>query len=135
MDIFSLGCLLYYILTAGQHPFGTSALSRGANILQDSPIIVEDINFPKEFQLIRLMLSGDPKRRPRIDETLCVFSQHLADTNAQIPGNLIVANKEEVGTNRSTAYLKIMITTYYYKDYFDFGLFYFIAGFNGRSCN
>jgi len=32
VDIFSLGCVFYYVLTEGSHPFG-DALRRQANIL------------------------------------------------------------------------------------------------------
>lgn len=31
VDIFSFGCVMYYVLTSGQHPFGSS-LRRQANI-------------------------------------------------------------------------------------------------------
>lgn len=33
VDVFSLGCIYYYVLTIGSHPFG-DALKRQANIIQ-----------------------------------------------------------------------------------------------------
>lgn len=36
MDIFSAGCVFYYVLSGGNHPFGES-LYRQANILAGTP--------------------------------------------------------------------------------------------------
>lgn len=34
MDIFSAGCIFYYVLTRGKHPFGDNMFLRPANILR-----------------------------------------------------------------------------------------------------
>lgn len=38
VDIFSAGCVFYYVLSSGSHPFGES-LSRQANILAGAPCL------------------------------------------------------------------------------------------------
>lgn len=38
MDIFSAGCVFYYVLSGGSHPFGQS-LYRQANILVGAPCL------------------------------------------------------------------------------------------------
>lgn len=38
VDIFSAGCLFYYVLSGGSHPFGQS-LYRQANILSGTPCL------------------------------------------------------------------------------------------------
>lgn len=39
MDIFSAGCVFYYVLSSGSHPFGESSLYRQANILAGAPCL------------------------------------------------------------------------------------------------
>lgn len=40
MDIFSAGCVFYYVLSGGSHPFGES-LYRQANILSGDPCLAQ----------------------------------------------------------------------------------------------
>lgn len=70
VDIFSLGCVYYYVISNGQHPFG-DVVKRQLNILSyeydlkmftnadalDSGGVLAD-------ELIRDMISKDPSRRP-----------------------------------------------------------------------
>ena len=42
VDMFSMGCVIYYVLTAGCHPFGTS-LRRQANI-ESGDYSLNDLN-------------------------------------------------------------------------------------------
>ncbi|XP_041077128.1 serine/threonine-protein kinase/endoribonuclease IRE1-like isoform X1 [Polyodon spathula] len=67
VDIFSAGCLFYYVVSEGSHPFGKS-LQRQANILLG--IYVLDQFQPDNHEglvaneLIQQMISMDPRKRP-----------------------------------------------------------------------
>uniref|UniRef100_A0AAZ3P504 non-specific serine/threonine protein kinase n=1 Tax=Oncorhynchus tshawytscha TaxID=74940 RepID=A0AAZ3P504_ONCTS len=73
VDIFSAGCVFYYVVSWGCHPFGKS-LQRQANILlgaysldQLQPHKHEDI---VATDLIEQMLSMEPQRRPSAESVL-----------------------------------------------------------------
>ncbi|KAI5616112.1 serine/threonine-protein kinase/endoribonuclease IRE2 isoform X1, partial [Silurus asotus] len=67
VDVFSAGCLFYYVVSRGQHPFGDT-LRRQANILCGAYSLenfMEDIHedvIAKD--LIEMMISADPESRP-----------------------------------------------------------------------
>ncbi|NXL29725.1 ERN1 endoribonuclease, partial [Glaucidium brasilianum] len=67
VDIFSAGCIFYYVVSGGQHPFGDS-LRRQANILsgsfQLSCLQEEAHNNLVARELIVAMISPEPQRRP-----------------------------------------------------------------------
>ncbi|PYH97332.1 kinase-like protein [Aspergillus ellipticus CBS 707.79] len=69
IDIFSLGCVFYYVLTRGCHPFDKNGkFMREANIVKGSYNLDElqrlgDYAYEAE-DLIQSMLSLDPRRRP-----------------------------------------------------------------------
>lgn len=72
VDIFSLGCVYYYVLSHGKHPFG-EPMRRQANILAyepDMPIFAGNADDTAESskilaeQLVVAMLSRDAQRRP-----------------------------------------------------------------------
>ena len=68
IDIFSMGCLFYYTISKGQHPFG-DLLQRQSNILMgrfDIDSLKTEETF-SEFTIIESMLSPDPNRRPDIE--------------------------------------------------------------------
>ncbi|XP_055039394.2 serine/threonine-protein kinase/endoribonuclease IRE1 [Misgurnus anguillicaudatus] len=73
VDIFSAGCVFYYVVSEGQHPFGKS-LQRQANILlgaysldQLQPNTHESI---VARNLIEQMLSMEPEKRPSAERVL-----------------------------------------------------------------
>lgn len=75
VDIFSLGCVFYYVLSKGQHPFG-DVLRRQANILTGEYSIdhLERL-LPEEEVLvtkilIRSMISARPQSRPPCETIL-----------------------------------------------------------------
>ncbi|NXF34315.1 ERN1 endoribonuclease, partial [Nyctibius bracteatus] len=67
VDIFSAGCVFYYVVSGGQHPFGDS-LRRQANILsgsyQLSCLQEEAHDKLVARELIAAMISPEPQRRP-----------------------------------------------------------------------
>ncbi|XP_035725102.1 serine/threonine-protein kinase/endoribonuclease IRE1-like [Vespa mandarinia] len=68
VDIFSLGCVFYYVLSDGKHPFG-DPLRRQANILcgESNLTALQGISqSDKELalNLIKAMISEDPSKRP-----------------------------------------------------------------------
>lgn len=67
MDIFSAGCVFYYVVSGGQHPFGDS-LRRQANILAGTyqlPCLQEEAHDKVVArELIVSMISGEPQKRP-----------------------------------------------------------------------
>ncbi|CAG2108280.1 unnamed protein product [Medioppia subpectinata] len=68
IDIFSMGCLFYYTLTKGEHPFG-DLLQRQSNILMgrfDIDKLKTEETFA-EYSLIYTMINSDPSARPNIE--------------------------------------------------------------------
>lgn len=66
-DIFSLGCLLDYCISQGNHhPFGLPIL-RDANIYNSNPCLTT-ISNPLAVNLTRRMVSPNPADRPSIDK-------------------------------------------------------------------
>lgn len=66
VDIFALGCLFYYILTSGGHPFG-DRYEREINILKDEKSLSALESFGEEgleaIDLITSMLNNDASKR------------------------------------------------------------------------
>lgn len=71
IDIFSLGCVFYYVLTKGKHPFGEQ-IARQSNIFENKLNIDELKNEEKlvQFNLVEKMLAHNPKERPLIETIL-----------------------------------------------------------------
>lgn len=71
IDIFSLGCIFYFVLTMGDHPFG-SRYEREVNILNDritlDGLSVMTENVYEAQELVRAMCSADPHARPTAAE-------------------------------------------------------------------
>jgi serine/threonine-protein kinase/endoribonuclease IRE1 len=66
VDIFALGCLFFYTLTNGEHPYG-GPFERESNILKDQKDLTWLERFGEEGEeardLIGKMLDADPKAR------------------------------------------------------------------------
>ncbi|CAL8138455.1 unnamed protein product [Orchesella dallaii] len=65
-DQFALGCLYYYVLSDGKHPFG-DATRRQVNIMDGKPRIEKGVlkhGCPNNMTLIKLMISKNPILRP-----------------------------------------------------------------------
>lgn len=76
-DIFSLGCLFFWVLTEGNHPFDDDsgwAVAREYNIkkndMQNMHKLDMGADTEEPMQLIREMLAHNPEDRPKIEEIL-----------------------------------------------------------------
>ncbi|CAJ1930690.1 unnamed protein product [Sphenostylis stenocarpa] len=69
VDLFSLGCVLFFCMTAGRHPFG-ERLERDVNIVKNQKdlFLVEFI--PEAEDLISCLLNPNPDLRPMATEVL-----------------------------------------------------------------
>ncbi|GAM20181.1 hypothetical protein SAMD00019534_033560 [Acytostelium subglobosum LB1] len=67
VDIFALGCLMYYILTDGGHPFGDNQHIRAFKILHNEFNINQLTDQPCVTDLIKQMISLDSSSRPTIN--------------------------------------------------------------------
>ncbi|CAI9115826.1 OLC1v1016827C1 [Oldenlandia corymbosa var. corymbosa] len=70
-DLFSLGCVYYFCITAGEHPFGDDDSKRCQNIKNGNP---PDLSFldkqPEAKELISRLLSHESQDRPTAQEVL-----------------------------------------------------------------
>ncbi|EXC21535.1 Serine/threonine-protein kinase/endoribonuclease ire-1 [Morus notabilis] len=69
MDLFSLGCILFYCITGGKHPFGHSD-ERDGNIRKKQPDLSSIEDFPEAFDLISSLLQFDLEKRPEASEVM-----------------------------------------------------------------
>lgn len=63
VDIFSLGCVFYYVLVPGEHPFG-QWFEREANIMCGKADLTPLESVPEAHDLISRMLDCKPENRP-----------------------------------------------------------------------
>ncbi|ODM89961.1 Serine/threonine-protein kinase/endoribonuclease IRE2 [Orchesella cincta] len=92
-DIFSLGCVFYYVMTKGGHPFG-DVIRRQANILNGKQNLDAELLKGKGFGeaecLIKLMLSATPMDRPPAS---AITKHYLLWTARKISSFLVCTNK------------------------------------------
>mmetsp|Transcript_8888 Transcript_8888/g.16707 ORF Transcript_8888/g.16707 Transcript_8888/m.16707 type:complete len:1102 (-) Transcript_8888:821-4126(-) len=70
VDVFSLGCVFFYVISGGYHPFG-GALEREKNVLCGIYSELENVShLPEAHSLIRGMIDCDPDARPTMAEVL-----------------------------------------------------------------
>ncbi|XP_020530004.1 serine/threonine-protein kinase/endoribonuclease IRE1a isoform X2 [Amborella trichopoda] len=69
MDIFSLGCVLFFCMTGGRHPFG-EPLERDFNITKNQYDLFVVEHIPEAIDLFARMLHPDPEMRPKAGEVL-----------------------------------------------------------------
>mmetsp|Transcript_7719 Transcript_7719/g.21964 ORF Transcript_7719/g.21964 Transcript_7719/m.21964 type:complete len:1257 (+) Transcript_7719:192-3962(+) len=70
LDVFSLGCVLYYLFTGGKHPFGQERFVRDGNIVRGSSDLSALSHLPLLQHLISCMLSWVPEERPTMQAVL-----------------------------------------------------------------
>ncbi|KAL6309426.1 hypothetical protein BKA93DRAFT_821733 [Sparassis latifolia] len=85
VDIFALGCLYYYVLTNGSHPFG-DRFEREVNILKNSKSLEGLERFGEEgsegVDLISQMLSPEAYHRP--DTSTCLLHPYFWDPGKRL---------------------------------------------------
>ncbi|XP_065860142.1 LOW QUALITY PROTEIN: serine/threonine-protein kinase/endoribonuclease IRE1a-like [Euphorbia lathyris] len=67
MDLFSLGCVLYFCITGARHPFG-NRLERDINIIKNEMDLSFVDHIPEADDLFFRLLSPDPESRPKASE-------------------------------------------------------------------
>ncbi|XP_044482789.1 serine/threonine-protein kinase/endoribonuclease IRE1a isoform X2 [Mangifera indica] len=69
IDLFSLGCVLYFCITGGKHPFGDN-LERDINITKNKLDLFLVRSIPEAEDLISSLLNPNPQLRPSALEVL-----------------------------------------------------------------
>ncbi|KAL5780888.1 hypothetical protein ACOSQ2_011625 [Xanthoceras sorbifolium] len=69
VDLFSLGCVLFFCLTGGRHPYGDS-FERDVNIVNDRKDLFLVENIPEAVDLFSRLLDPNPDMRPRAQDVL-----------------------------------------------------------------
>lgn len=69
VDLFSLGCVLFYCMTGGRHPFG-SRLERDINIVKSKVDLSLLDHIPEAVDLLLQLLNPNAKMRPKAIEVL-----------------------------------------------------------------
>ena len=62
MDLFSLGCVLFFCVTGGKHPYG-DIIERDVNIVNDRKDLFLVENMPEAMDLFTRLLDPKPDLR------------------------------------------------------------------------
>ncbi|KAJ0449920.1 putative non-specific serine/threonine protein kinase [Helianthus annuus] len=66
MDMFSLGCVLFFCMTSGKHPFGDTPPERGTNVIDNKMNLSLLEHIPEAGDLCSQLLNRDPELRYNI---------------------------------------------------------------------
>ncbi|XP_044511209.1 serine/threonine-protein kinase/endoribonuclease IRE1b-like isoform X3 [Mangifera indica] len=69
VDLFSLGCVLFFCMTGGKHPYGDS-FERDVNIVNDRKDLFLVENVPEAVNLFSQLLNPCPDMRPKAQDIL-----------------------------------------------------------------
>ncbi|KAI3831315.1 hypothetical protein MKX03_034101 [Papaver bracteatum] len=69
VDLFSLGCVLFFCITGGKHPFG-DRLERDINIVRNRMDLFMVEHIPEAVDLLSRLLDSDPEVRPKALDVL-----------------------------------------------------------------
>lgn len=92
VDIFALGCVFYYVLSKGEHPFG-GRLTREMNIIRNNYKLEKLSYSPEAMDLIARMIRQNPEQRPTCQEIL--LHPYFWSTQTQISFFLDVSDRLE----------------------------------------
>lgn len=72
VDIFAAGCIVCFVLTGGQHPFGNEIFGRDGNIAAGRPSLepLEALKLPEATDIVRKMIDPVASNRPTASEAL-----------------------------------------------------------------
>ncbi|EXB50996.1 Serine/threonine-protein kinase/endoribonuclease ire-1 [Morus notabilis] len=70
IDLFSLGCVLFFCITHGCHPFGDHDKRDGNIRKNNQPDLSLVKDFPEASDLISSLINFDPEKRPKVIEVL-----------------------------------------------------------------
>lgn len=66
-DLFTLGCIIFYCITGGIHPFGEDLDQHRKNVIQNNPVNLSQLkDMPEAYHLISRLLNPEPKLRPNV---------------------------------------------------------------------
>lgn len=111
MDIFSLGCLLHYVMGDGKHPYGDTTHKRRTNILENKPTLLENIEDGPNLSgkavlaLIKSMIEDSPEMRPKTEKIHDFFNAGNAKMTGAPHGQIDhgVSPSTSFGTPHSTS--------------------------------
>ncbi|XP_050209415.1 serine/threonine-protein kinase/endoribonuclease IRE1b isoform X2 [Mercurialis annua] len=69
VDLFGLGCVLFFCFTGGKHPYGDN-IERDVNIVNDRKDLFLVENIPEAVDLFSCLLDSNPEKRPKALEVL-----------------------------------------------------------------
>ncbi|XVF63509.1 hypothetical protein PTKIN_Ptkin09bG0092300 [Pterospermum kingtungense] len=69
VDLFSLGCVLFFCITGGKHPYGDS-IERDVNIVNDRKDLFLIESIPEAMDLFSYLLDPNPEMRPKTQDVL-----------------------------------------------------------------
>ncbi|MCL7039808.1 hypothetical protein MKW94_029920 [Papaver nudicaule] len=70
VDLFSLGCVLFFCITGGKHPFGDRPFQRDSNITESRVDLFMVEHIPEAVDLLSRLLDSDPEARPKALDVL-----------------------------------------------------------------
>ncbi len=72
VDVFSAGCVVYFVLTGGKHPFGNNSVTRDGNILSNEVDMkpLERLGLPEAVDIVSKMIHPDASERPTAEQAL-----------------------------------------------------------------
>jgi serine/threonine-protein kinase/endoribonuclease IRE1 len=123
VDIFSLGCVFYYLMSKGEHPFGqhferqSNIIAGRFNLKAISRDLVQE-RFEEFEHMISMMIKSDPKLRSKAsklinhvffwdnDKKLKVI-QEISDKLEYVPAENDTVLSSERGSSNSSKYIAI----------------------------